>query len=202
MTSPDWRRHWRSTRPQLLRDGWKNNWTHSRLTSIPCRMNVNLPRRCRPSSSSSSERSMYASDRRTGLSYPTGLTCSTGLSLYCTRLQPPFCSIPHSWLSLRYPIPVSTRARLARLFYELALLPGIEPRLIRSWIDDLSRLLANKGDVPRKVEPADLQLPWKPLWRVLQKELWPKKRAYESSYVYGITKRFAAFSNYFVGEIQ
>ena len=71
-----------------------------------------------------------------------------------------------------------------RLFYELSLLPGIEPRLIRSWVDDLSRVLANKGDAPRKIEPEDLQLPWRPLWRVLRKELWPKKRAYESSYVY------------------
>lgn len=84
-----------------------------------------------------------------------------------------------------------------RLFYELALLPGIEPRLIRSWVDDLSRILANKGDAPRKIEPGDLQLPWRPLWRVLQKELWPKKRAYESSCVYETTARFLAFPNRF-----
>ncbi|KAF9648519.1 ARM repeat-containing protein [Thelephora ganbajun] len=96
-------------------------------------------------------------------------------------LLPNWSHLLHCWLSLRYPIPVPTRAKLVRLFYELALLPGIEPRLIRSWIDDLSRVLANKGDAPRKVEPEDLQLPWEPLWRVLQKELWPKKRAYESS---------------------
>jgi proteasome activator subunit 4 len=140
---------------------------------------------------------MYASDRKTGLSYRTGLTFSTGMLPYCTRLRRSFGSIPPSWLSLRYPIPVSTRARLVRLFYELALLPGIEPRLIRSWVDDLSRLIANKGDTPRKIEPGDLQLPWKPLWRVLQKELWPKKRAYESSYAYETSTRFAVFPNYF-----
>ena len=79
------------------------------------------------------------------------------------------------------------RAKLVRLFYELSLLPGIEPRLIRSWVDDLARILANKGEGHRKIEPEDLQLPWRPLWRVLQKELWPKKRAYESSYVYWST---------------
>ena len=77
------------------------------------------------------------------------------------------------------------------LFYELALLPGIEPRIIRSWVDDLSRILANKGDAPRKIEPEDLQLPWRPLWRALRKELWPKKRAYESSYVYHSTSTLA-----------
>ena len=84
-----------------------------------------------------------------------------------------------------------------RLFYELALLPGIEPRLIRSWVDDLSRILANKGDAPRKIQPEDLQLPWRPLWRVLQKELWPKKRAYENSYAYEITAGFVEFSHDF-----
>lgn len=89
-----------------------------------------------------------------------------------------------------------------RLFYELSLLPGIEPRLIRSWVDDLSRILANKGDTPRKIEPENLQLPWRPLWRVLQKELWPKKRAYESSYVYESEAALPVLVNHFVGEIQ
>lgn len=89
-----------------------------------------------------------------------------------------------------------------RLFYELVLLPGIEPRLIRSWVDDLSRVLANKGDAPRKLEPEDLQLPWRPLWRALRKELWPKKRAYESSYVQHQTSDSIAFVNGFAGEIR
>ena len=125
---------------------------------------------------------MYASDRRTGRYCPIGLTCSIGMSLlYTTAIY--FGLNLRSWLSLRYPISVSTRAKLVRLFYELVLLPGIEPRIIRSWVDDLSRILANKGDAPRKIEPEDLQLPWRPLWRALRKELWPKKRAYESSYV-------------------
>lgn len=86
-----------------------------------------------------------------------------------------------SWLLMRYPVPVRIRAKLVRLYYELCIVPGIEPRLIRSWADMLSRLLAGKSDSRRKLEPEDLQLSWKPLWRVLQKELWPKTRFQDTS---------------------
>ena len=84
---------------------------------------------------------------------------------------------------MRYPMPKTTRAKLTRLYYELCLLPGIEPRVMRSWADMLSRLICNKPDSRRKLDATDLQLPWRPLWRVLQKELWPKKRMHDSSYV-------------------
>ncbi|KAI0296143.1 hypothetical protein BC826DRAFT_1005479 [Russula brevipes] len=85
------------------------------------------------------------------------------------------------WLLMRYPVPVRIRAKLVRLYYELCIIPGIEPRLIRSWADMLSRLLAGKSDARRKLEPEDLQLPWKPLWRILQKELWLKTRFQDPS---------------------
>ncbi|KAF9459432.1 hypothetical protein BDZ94DRAFT_1312356 [Collybia nuda] len=85
------------------------------------------------------------------------------------------------WLLMRYPMTKSTRAKLVRLYYELCLLPGLEPRVIRSWSDMLNRLLANKPGIKRKLETSDLELPWQPLWRTLQKELWPKKRAQDSS---------------------
>ncbi|KAL4264291.1 BLM10 family protein [Pleurotus pulmonarius] len=83
------------------------------------------------------------------------------------------------WLLMRYPLPKSTRAKLVRFYYELCILPGIESRVIRSWADMLSRLLANKSGVTRKLESTDLELPWQPLWDALQKELWPKKRIQE-----------------------
>ncbi|KAI8995384.1 ARM repeat-containing protein [Trametes punicea] len=85
------------------------------------------------------------------------------------------------WLLMRYPMSKAIRAKLTRLYYELCLVPGIEPRVMRSWADMLSRLICNKPDSRRKLEAADLQLPWQPLWRVLQKELWPKKRMHDSS---------------------
>jgi proteasome activator subunit 4 len=73
-----------------------------------------------------------------------------------------------------YPMPVHIRAKLVRLYYEISILPGIDPRLIRKSADMLSKLIASKSDTRRKLEPEDLQLPWRPLWRVLQKELWLK----------------------------
>jgi proteasome activator subunit 4 len=77
----------------------------------------------------------------------------------------------------------STRAKLVRLYYELCLVPGIEPRVLRSWADMLSRLLANKPGIKPKLDATDLSLPWKPLWRILQKELWPKSTLDDSTYV-------------------
>ncbi|KAI0961210.1 hypothetical protein AcV7_000369 [Taiwanofungus camphoratus] len=85
------------------------------------------------------------------------------------------------WLLMHYPMPKTARAKLVRLYYELCLVPGVEPRVIRSWADMLSRLLSNKPEHRRKLEATDLQLSWRPLWRVLQKELWPKKRLQDSS---------------------
>lgn len=87
---------------------------------------------------------------------------------------------------MRYPLPKSTRAKLVRLYYELCIVPGIEARVIRNWADMLSRLLANKPGMNRKLDARDLELPWQPLWRVLQKELWPKKRVQDNTYVVGL----------------
>jgi proteasome activator subunit 4 len=89
----------------------------------------------------------------------------------------------HSWLLMRYPMPKSTRAKLVKLYYELCLLPGIDPRLMRVWTDIVAQLLANKPGQRRKLEAVDLQLPWRPLWRALQKELWPKKTIQEPLFV-------------------
>lgn len=86
-----------------------------------------------------------------------------------------------SWLLMRYPMPKSTRAKLVRLYYELCLLPGIEARVVRNWADMLTRLLDNKPGSRRKLEVEDLELSWRPLWRALGKELWPKRRAQDAS---------------------
>lgn len=85
------------------------------------------------------------------------------------------------WLLMKYPMAKTCRAKLVRLYYDLSLLPGIEARLVRGWTDMVTRLLANKTGQKRKLEATDLVLPWKPLWRSLQKELWPKNRLYEST---------------------
>ena len=82
--------------------------------------------------------------------------------------------ISPSWLQLRYPITTSTRVKLVRFYYELCLIPGLDVRVLRSWADMISRLLGKTGK--RRLESKDLHLPWFPLWQVLYKELFPKKR--------------------------
>ena len=104
-----------------------------------------------------------------------------------------------SWLLMRYPMQKSTRAKLVHLYYELCLVPGMEPRVLRGWADMLSRLLANKPGIKPKLDVSDLTLPWKPLWRVLQKELWPKTTLDDSTCVshYGNGNDFIYFNNSF-----
>ncbi|THU84669.1 hypothetical protein K435DRAFT_579095, partial [Dendrothele bispora CBS 962.96] len=84
------------------------------------------------------------------------------------------------WLLIRYPMQKSTRAKLVRLYYELRIIPGVEPRVIRTCADMLTRLLANKSGSKRKLGVTDLQLPWRSLWGALKKELWVKKRIQDS----------------------
>jgi len=60
---------------------------------------------------------------------------------------------------LRYPMQTTTRAKLVRLYYELCLIPGIEPCVLRSSENMLSRLLANKQGAKMKLESTDLELP-------------------------------------------
>lgn len=88
-----------------------------------------------------------------------------------------------SWLLMHYPIPKPTRIKLLLYYYGIALLPGIEPRIIRGAVNMFSQLLTNKKGSPRMVETWDLELEWRPLWRSLQKDLWPMRRLQDSSYV-------------------
>ncbi|KAF7784715.1 hypothetical protein Agabi119p4_880 [Agaricus bisporus var. burnettii] len=76
------------------------------------------------------------------------------------------------WLLMRYPIVKSTRAKLVRFYYELCILPGIDTRTMKSWSDMISRLCNNKPGQKRKLESSDLELSWKPLWRIMQRVLW------------------------------
>jgi proteasome activator subunit 4 len=88
----------------------------------------------------------------------------------------------YSWLHMRYPMPKSTRAKIVRIYYEMCLIPATEPYNIRGWAEMLSRLLTPKAP-KRKLDAKDLQLPWQPLWSVIKKWLWPKKRVNDSAYV-------------------
>ncbi|CAK5268900.1 unnamed protein product [Mycena citricolor] len=88
----------------------------------------------------------------------------------------PWDIVLEGWLHQHYPIPKAMRAKLAQLYYELMVLPGIDARLSRMWVQMFMLVIDAKPGMPRKLEPADLQLSWAPLWRALAKELWPSGR--------------------------
>ncbi len=75
-------------------------------------------------------------------------------------------------LALKYPILRKTRARLARLYYELAVLPGLNTRCVELAANMCITLIENK----KKCDIKDLVLPWRPLYNILEKELFPKRR--------------------------
>jgi proteasome activator subunit 4 len=64
------------------------------------------------------------------------------------------------------------RIHLASMFYELAVMPGLEPSVMSTAANMVMSLLK-----PRKlVTINDLRLDWRPLHDMLVKELYPKRR--------------------------
>ena len=64
------------------------------------------------------------------------------------------------------------RAKLAMLYFEIAVLPGMDARLVDVAASMGMALLESK----KKIDISDLQLPWRPIYAVLEKELFPKQR--------------------------
>ena len=88
-----------------------------------------------------------------------------GLSQWTNRLQ--------FLMSLKYPMPTHTRASLARLYYNIVLMPGCHPRVMDLCAGQAITLLAPQRLITQK----DLTLPWKPLFDLLLEQLFPKARA-------------------------
>ena len=74
---------------------------------------------------------------------------------------------------MRYPMPRAIRAGLAQLYFELIVTPGAEARYMKMWADTFLKLIPNRVGERRKLEPSDLELPWRDLWTVLLPEVWP-----------------------------
>ena len=55
------------------------------------------------------------------------------------------------------------RAGLAGLYFELIVTPGAEARYMKMWADTFVKLIPNRAGERRKLEPSDLQLPWRDL---------------------------------------
>ncbi|KAM0792923.1 hypothetical protein ACM66B_002682 [Microbotryomycetes sp. NB124-2] len=76
------------------------------------------------------------------------------------------------WISLKYPMRREVRARLVRLYFELAVLPGMDARLVEVATNQAVALL----EPIKRIDITDLQLPWRKLFSILNKELFPKVR--------------------------
>lgn len=76
---------------------------------------------------------------------------------------------------MKYPLPKPSRAALAKLYYELIVTPGMDSTNLDSWAIVLHHLISTKAGAKPKLEPSDLELSWRDLWRVMEPEVWPSK---------------------------
>ncbi|POV98029.1 hypothetical protein PSTT_14696, partial [Puccinia striiformis] len=77
------------------------------------------------------------------------------------------------WLDFRYPIKRRLRARLASLFFNLTVSPGMDPDCVAR----MAKLLIILIKSDKYLDVRDLQLDWKALYDILKRELAPKQRA-------------------------
>jgi len=80
-----------------------------------------------------------------------------------------------SWSMLKYPIPKEKRIRLIRIYFHLATLPGMPTHIVAAVSDGLHVLTRSK----KKLTIEDLRLPWKPLFNILDDDLFLSRRQFE-----------------------
>lgn len=80
---------------------------------------------------------------------------------------------------LKHPIPKAKRIALAQVYFHICLVPGMPLHIVSSASDTLNVLIRSK----KKLGIDDMRLPWKPIWDVLSKDLFLKRRQFEITYV-------------------
>ncbi|EJD04282.1 uncharacterized protein FOMMEDRAFT_167503 [Fomitiporia mediterranea MF3/22] len=85
-----------------------------------------------------------------------------------------------TWLLLKYPIVKAKRIKLLQYYYNLCVVPA-DSHLVNERVKMFAALLPHKRDYLASLGVKDLVLDWRPLWRVLKKELWPMKRLMDPS---------------------
>jgi hypothetical protein len=76
-----------------------------------------------------------------------------------------------SWKLLKYPIPKEKRIALVRLYFELCVTPGMSLPIISNCLETFLWLV-------RKLNLYDLRLPWRPIYTIMQNELFLSRRQY------------------------
>ncbi|KAG8927367.1 hypothetical protein FRC02_008250 [Tulasnella sp. 418] len=97
------------------------------------------------------------------------------------------------WLMLKYPLPKAKRIALAKVYFNLCVIPGMPLSVVSTCAETLQVLTRSK----RKLRVEDLRFDWRPIWEVLEKDLFLSRRQFEitqTSYYMGhlaeITRRF------------
>ncbi len=80
-----------------------------------------------------------------------------------------------SWCTLKYPMPKKKRIGLMKIYFEIAVMPGLPAQIMAVAADGLNSLAQSK----KKVSIEDVRLPWKPIYNRLSKELFLCRRKFE-----------------------
>ncbi|KAF9396493.1 hypothetical protein CPC16_001175 [Podila verticillata] len=78
----------------------------------------------------------------------------------------------NQYLDLKYTLPRETRVGLAKVFFELTVAPGMDSTMVEVWSMYCRRLIKKKD----LIGPKDLTLPWRPVYDILERILFPKNR--------------------------
>ncbi|KAK3820952.1 MAG: hypothetical protein J3R72DRAFT_28458 [Linnemannia gamsii] len=78
----------------------------------------------------------------------------------------------HQYLDLKYALPKQTRVSLIKVFWELTTAPGMDATMVEFFALTCRRLVKKKELIGRE----DLILPWRPLYDILERTLFPKNR--------------------------
>jgi len=104
-----------------------------------------------------------------------------------------WCQALQALQSLKYRMPRSLRAQLARLLFELAVMPKLDTFLTDLAASCCIQLLRPKHEIDRR----DLQLPWRALYEALEREVFHKQRKVSTSAVSGVLLDLADVSQRF-----
>ncbi|KAF5337122.1 hypothetical protein D9611_003196 [Ephemerocybe angulata] len=97
------------------------------------------------------------------------------------------------WMMLKYPLPKEKRVLLAKLYFNVGLVPGNSTQVVATCADTFKVLTRSK----KKISLEDMRLPWKPIYDILKHDLFLSRRQFEYTqiswcmgYIADISRRF------------
>ena len=80
---------------------------------------------------------------------------------------------------LKYPMPKDRRIRLAKLYFHMSITPGMPAQIVATCADGFKALTKSKN----KATIDDMRLPWKPIYDILNQDLFLTRRQFEYTFV-------------------